>query len=380
MFNRLWCIVPGILLSACNQNTPSKATTNTQAATSTNVFSKARALCCVQPARFSATGMATSSSAEKTNGTSSSNEMVHITGGTFMMGADNKQAEEDEYPKHKVTVSDFWIDVHEVTNAQFRKFVNAKGYITTAEKKPDWEELKKQLPPNTPKPSADKLVAASLVFSAPGHKVDLNNYSQWWRWVPGANWKHPDGPKSSIAGKDNYPVVQVSWDDAIAYCKWAGKRLPTEAEWEYAARGGLQNNIYPWGNEPIESGKPKANTWNGSFPDNNTQRDGFYGLAPVKSFAPNGYKLYDMAGNVWEWCADWYRNDYYKQINSPAGIKNPKGPAASFDPLEPYTPKRVARGGSYLCNDSYCSGYRVSRRMKSSYDSGLSNMGFRCVK
>jgi len=297
-----------------------------------------------------------------------------------MMGADNSQADNDEYPKHKVTVSGFWMDIHEVTNAQFKKFVNATGYITTAEKKPDWEELKKQLPPNTPRPPESQLVAASLVFTSPGHKVELNDYSQWWKWVAGANWRHPDGPKSNIKAKDNYPVVQVSWYDAVAYCKWAGKRLPTEAEWEFAARGGLQNKIYPWGNEPIDQGKPKANTWNGNFPYKNTGWDGFKGLAPVKSFAANGYKLYDMAGNVWEWCADWYRSDYYRQINSSAGSVNPKGPASSFDPADPYTPKKVIRGGSYLCNDNYCSGYRVSRRMKSSNDSGLSNTGFRCVK
>ncbi|PST83517.1 formylglycine-generating enzyme family protein [Pedobacter yulinensis] len=314
------------------------------------------------------------------NGDTSTVGMVRVPGGTFMMGADNDQADQDEYPKHQVTVSAFWIDEHEVTNAQFAAFVKATGYQTTAERKPDWEELRKQLPPGTPKPDDSQLVPASLVFSPPAQPVDLNDFSQWWSWVPGANWRHPEGPGSDITGKENHPVVHVSWDDANAYCQWAGKRLPTEAEWEFAARGGRENQIYPWGNEHIEAGKPKANSWNGHFPDKNTSKDGFQGLAPVKSFKANGYKLYDMAGNVWEWCSDWYRNDYYASVARAGGVINPQGPADSYDPEEPSVPKRVARGGSFMCNDSYCSGYRVARRMKSSYDSGLSNMGFRCVR
>lgn len=323
---------------------------------------------------------ATTSNNIKFSGDTSTQGMILIPAGTFMMGADNNQAAEDEYPKHKVTLSSFWMDEHEVTNAQFGKFVEATGYKTTAERKPDWEQLKAQLPPGTPKPADDQLVPASLVFTPPNHPVDLGDYSQWWSWVPGADWQHPDGPKSNINGKDNYPVVHVSWDDAAAYCKWAGKRLPTEAEWEYASRGGLTNNIYPWGNEAVNTGKPKANAWDGHFPDVNTKRDGFIGTAPIKQYQPNKYKLYDMAGNVWEWCADWYRNDYYQTVNSPTGINNPKGPNTSHDPDEPYAQKKVTRGGSYMCNDSYCSGYRSARRMKSSYDSGMSNLGFRCVK
>lgn len=315
----------------------------------------------------------------KFSGDTSKTGMVYIPGGEFMMGADNDQASKDEYPKHRVSVNSFWMDEHEVTNAQFARFVEATGYLTTAELKPDWEELKKQLPPGTPKPDDSQLVAASLVFTPPSQKVNLNDYSQWWSWVPGASWKHPEGPDSDLKGKENYPVVHISWDDAMAYCKWAGKRLPTEAEWEFAARGGLLNNIYPWGNEHVNSGKPKNNSWEGSFPDVNTAIDGFKGLAPVKSFPANGYKLYDMAGNVWEWCSDWYRDDYYQMSNDPKGILNPKGPSDSHDPEEPFVPKRVARGGSYMCNDSYCSGYRVARRMKSSQDSGMSNIGFRCV-
>jgi sulfatase modifying factor 1 len=326
-------------------------------------------------------GISSSSGVEITfNGDTSTTGMVLIKGGDFMMGGDNSQADKDEYPKHKVILEDYYLDIHEVTNAQFKAFVDTTGYVTTAEQKPNWEELKKQLPPNSPKPDDSQLVAASLVFTPPNNPVDLNNYSLWWTWMPDANWRQPNGPKSNIDGKENYPVVHISWDDAMAYCKWTGKRLPTEAEWEYAARGGLKNNTYPWGNQHISEGISKANSWEGNFPNENIKKDGFKDLAPVKSFAPNGYGLYDMAGNVWEWCQDWYRNDYYQSVNTPSGIKNPKGPADSYDPDEPYTPKKVARGGSFMCNDSYCSGYRNARRMKSSYDSGLSNMGFRCAK
>jgi sulfatase modifying factor 1 len=305
--------------------------------------------------------------------------MVWIPGGTFRMGADNDQASADEYPKHVVTVSGFWMDRTEVTNAEFAAFVRATGYVTTAERKPDWNELKKQLPPGTPKPDASLLVPASLVFDPPNHAVDLNDYSQWWAWKKGASWRHPHGPGSSIAGKENYPVVHISWYDAAAYCKWAHKRLPTEAEWEFAARGGLKDAVYPWGNEPVSSGSTHGNFWTGHFPDNNTTADGYYYSAPVGSFAPNGYGLVDMAGNVWEWCADYYRSDYYKTEAASAAM-NPRGPATSYDPDEPYAKKRVIRGGSFLCNESYCTGYRVSRRMKSTEDSGMEHLGFRAVE
>lgn len=315
------------------------------------------------------------------SGDTSTADMVYIPGGTFMMGGDNNQAAPDEFPKHSVSVSPFWMDAHEVTNAQFKKFVDATGYVTTAERKPDWEDIKSQVAPGTPKPPDSMLVAASLVFTPPNHPVALNDFSQWWTWTAGADWRHPEGKGSNIDGKENYPVVHISWDDAQAYCKWAGKRLPTEAEWEFAARGGLKDKIYSWGNEGINEGLPKANTWEGHFPDKNIARDGFVGIAPVKSFQPNGYKLYDIAGNVWEWCADWYRNDYYQKLAQQGGtIKDPKGPDNSFDPEEPYAPKKVTRGGSFMCNESYCSGYRVARRMKSTHDSGMSNLGFRCVK
>lgn len=304
--------------------------------------------------------------------------MVLIPGGRFSMGGDNEQASPDEFPKHTVWIDSFYMDITEVTNAQFRKFVEATGYITTAERKPDWEEMKKTLPPGTSKPPDEVMVASSLVFRQTDGPVSLNNPAQWWSWVSGANWKQPAGPGSSIVGKDNYPVVHISWDDAMAYCKWAGRRLPTEAEWEYASRGGLINNIYPWGNEHVNAGRPKANSWEGKFPYYNEQKDGFMKLAPVKSFAPNGYGLYDMAGNVWEWCADWYDHNYYKTLAT-GEHRNPQGPAKSFDPAEPAMPKRSMRGGSFLCNDSYCSGYRSARRMKSSPDSGFEHTGFRTV-
>jgi formylglycine-generating enzyme required for sulfatase activity len=313
-------------------------------------------------------------------GTANTAGMVWIPGGNFLMGADNEQARADEFPKHSVSVNGFWMDATEVTNAQFRSFTEATGYGTTAEQKPDWEEIRKQLPLGTPKPHDSLLVASSLVFTIPSGPVALNDYGQWWRWVKGADWRHPEGPGSSIQGKDDFPVVHVSWDDAVAYARWAGKRLPTEAEWEWAARGGLEKAVYPWGNEHVEARGPKANTWQGRFPDLNTTRDGFYSAAPIKSFPANGYGLYDMAGNVWEWCSDWYRADYYRVLTAGGEAKNPSGPADSYDPQEPTVPKRVQRGGSFLCHDSYCSSYRSSARMKSSPDTGLSHSGFRCVK
>jgi formylglycine-generating enzyme required for sulfatase activity len=302
----------------------------------------------------------------------SHHNMVYIPGGVFDMGGDNKQAFPDEFPKHKVVLDGFWMDCTEVTNAQFAEFVSATHYVTTAEKVIDWEELKKQLPPNTTKPADTELQPAALVF-----KIPANDNEFWWKIVPGANWKHPEGPNSSIVGKDNYPVVQISWDDAQAYCQWAHKRLPTEAEWEYAARGKLKNKIYTWGNEQINQGIAKANSWQGNFPIKNTNEDTFIKLAPVKSFASNGYGLYDMAGNVWEWCQDWYDANYYLTVAK--GVKNPHGPSKGYDPEDTSAQKRTIRGGSFLCNDGYCSGYRNARRMKETPDTGMEHIGFRCV-
>ena len=328
------------------------------------------------PARFPSVSVAVTNNIKA--GIVSHDEMVWIPGGEFDMGSGDGEGRPDELPVHKVKLSGYWMDDHEVTNAQFRKFVDATGYVTTAEKAPVWEDLQKQLPAGTPKPADSLLVAASLVFTPPDHPVPLDNVSVWWTWKKGASWQHPEGPGSTVKGKDNYPVVQVSWDDAQAYAKWAGKRLPTEAEWEYAARGGLKNKPYSWGDEPVEKGSPKANTWQGNFPNYNNDWDGYKGLAPVKSFAPNNYKLYDLAGNVWEWCNDWYAPDYYESLAGKTSI-NPGGPAESYDPMEPTVPKRVTRGGSFMCNASYCKGYRVSSRMKTSPDTGLENVGFRCV-
>ncbi len=282
------------------------------------------------------------------------------------MGSDDERFP-DARPVHTVALDGFYMDRYPVTNAQFARFVEATGYVTIAERKPD--------PKDFPGVPADKLVPGAVVYSAPPKDVPLDDVRQWWRYVPGASWRHPEGPGSGIKGRENHPVVQVCWEDAAAYAKWAGKRLPTEAEWEYAARGGLSQKPYVWGDEFKPGGKPMANTFQGTFPNRNTKEDGYGRTSPVGSFAANGFGLYDMSGNVWQWCSDWYRPDYYEK--SPG--KDPQGPEDSFDPAEPGIPKRVQRGGSFLCTDQYCSRYMPGGRGKGDVLTGLSHVGFRCV-
>lgn len=305
--------------------------------------------------------------------------MVYIPGGSFMMGGKSDFADQDEYPNREVSVPAFLMDATEVTNKEFERFVVATGYKTVAERPIDWEEIKQSLPPGTPKPPDSVLQPGSLVFHPTEDQVSLYDYSQWWFWTLGADWRHPQGPGSKIDALMDHPVVHIAWEDANAYAKWAGKRLPTEAEWEWAANGGMQNAIYPWGNTPAEEATDKANFWQGAFPYLNSIKDGFLHTAPVKSYPPNGYQLYDMAGNVWEWCADQYHYNAYSMTRAGKLVENPLGPDSSYDPQEPLASKRVTRGGSFLCHDSYCSGYRVARRMKSTEDSAMNHMGFRCV-
>ena len=291
-------------------------------------------------------------------------EMVWIPGGKFKMGSMDFP---DAMPIHIVELDGFWMDAHEVTNAQFARFVEATGYQTVAERALD--------PKDFPGVPLDMLVPGSAVFKAPANDIDLDDPLEWWDYVAGANWRHPEGPSSNIKGKENYPVVQIAHVDAAAYAKWAGKRLPTEAEWEYAARGMKNNAKYYWGNELKPNGKYVANIFQGTFPAHDSKEDGYAGLAPIKSYAPNTLGLYDMEGNVWEWCADFYRPDYYK--HSPK--KNPKGPKDSFDPQEPGAVKYVQRGGSFLCSDQYCERYLAGSRGKGEVNSGGNNIGFRCV-
>jgi formylglycine-generating enzyme required for sulfatase activity len=307
--------------------------------------------------------------------------MVRIPGGEFTMGSDGHHALDNERPAHRVQINAFFLDITPVTNAQFAKFVAATNYSTTAERKPDWAELSKQLPPGTPKPPDSQLVPGSLVYSPPGRRVALDDLSQWWRWVPGASWRHPEGPGSSIEKRADHPVVQVSWDDAVAYCSWAGKRLPTEAEWERAARGGLEGKRFAWGDEFKPGGKFVTNTYTGEFPVKDTAEDGWAGTSPVKAFPANGYGLFDMAGNVWNWTTDWYRPDtFVTDAASGKVVVDPTGPSKSFDPADPYAPKRVTKGGSFLCSASYCESYRPSARRGTPPDTGSGHVGFRCAQ
>jgi len=307
--------------------------------------------------------------------------MVWIAGGEFSMGSDDRGEAlcsisgitKDAQPVHRVYVDGFWMDQTEVTNERFEEFVKATGYITVAERVPTKEEF-----PTAP---AENLVAGSVVFKPTDHEVSLRNHYQWWGYVKGANWKHPLGLDSDLNGKEKYPVVHIAYSDATAYAKWAGKRLPTEAEWEFAARGGLAGKIYVWGNELRPDGKWMANIYQGEFPVRDTAEDGFAGIAPVAQFPPNAYGLYDMAGNVWEWCSDWYHPSYYAQLAKGGGVaRNPQGPDSPFDPAEPTEKKRVHRGGSFLCTDQYCTRYMVGARGKGEVSTGSNHLGFRCVK
>jgi formylglycine-generating enzyme required for sulfatase activity len=309
--------------------------------------------------------------------------MVWIPGGEFSMGAADPMgadandvgmlATKDSRPIHRVYVDGFWMDATEVTNQQFAQFVRATGYVTVAERTPRAEDF-----PGAP---PENLVAGSVLFSNPGHPVPLDDHLQWWSYVKGANWRHPLGPDSSISGKDRFPVVHVAYQDAEAYARWAHARLPTEAEWEFAARGGLSGDLYPWGNEFRKGGMWMANTHQGHFPDRDTGEDAFMGLGPVAQFPANGYGLYDVAGNAWEWVSDWYRPDYYEQLAAAGGVaRNPKGPDSSMDPEEPREPKRVMRGGSFLCTEQYCSRYMVGTRGKGEISTGTNHLGFRTVR
>jgi sulfatase modifying factor 1 len=307
--------------------------------------------------------------------------MVWIPGGEFSMGSEGKcdgksccspATVADALPIHRVYVDGFWMDATDVTNAQFEKFVKATGYVTLAERAPTKEEFPTAPPEN--------LVAGSVVFTPTSGPVSLDDHYQWWSYVKGANWRHPEGPQSDIKGKENYPVVQTAYPDAVAYAKWAGKRLPTEAEWEFAARGGLSGKLYAWGDEFKPSGKFMANTYQGVFPVKDSGEDGFVGTSPVGSFPPNGYGLSDMAGNVWQWCSDWYQSDYFRQLAQHGNVaRNPQGPEMPFDPAEPTERKRVQKGGSFLCTDQYCTRYMMGTRGKGEVNTGTNHVGFRCA-
>lgn len=307
--------------------------------------------------------------------------MVWIPGGEFSMGSSVESetmcavpgTTRDALPVHRVYVDGFWMDATELTNEEFEKFVTATKYVTIAERTPAKEEF-----PDAP---PENLVAGSTVFTPTSEKVSLHDYLQWWRYQKGANWRHPEGPETNLKGREKYPVVHLAYDDAVAYAKWAGKRLPTEAEWEFAARGGLTGKLYSWGDDFRLGGKVMANTYQGTFPVKDAGEDGFAGLAPVASFAANGYGLYDMGGNVWEWVSDWYRPDYYAELAAARGVaRNPPGPESSFDPAEPEVKKRVQRGGSFLCTDQYCSRYMVGTRGKGEISTASNHVGVRFVR
>ncbi|HVX26780.1 MAG TPA: formylglycine-generating enzyme family protein [Parafilimonas sp.] len=359
MKTTLLLFISAIVIISCNNQAKTNAGDTAEIA-----VKKDTCALCKQPSR-TAMIKAAADISTITNANASTAGMVLIKGGSFEMGSNDFP---DSKPVHQVTVSRFYMDEHEVTNAQFAAFVKATGYKTVAEQQLD--------PKDYPGVPASALVPGSAVFSPPDHKVSLDNPMQWWKYIPGANWQHPQGPQSNITGKENYPVVQICYTDAVAYCKWAGKRLPTEAEWEYAARAGKHFDKFYWGNDLKPNGKFVANIYQGDFPYKNLKEDGYANTAPVKSFPPNAFGLYDMEGNVWEWCNDFYRPDYYAQSPS----FNPQGPKDSYDPDEPGVVKHVQRGGSFICSDQYCIRYRAGSRGKGETNSAGDNLGFRCVK
>jgi formylglycine-generating enzyme required for sulfatase activity len=300
--------------------------------------------------------------------------MVFVPGGTFRMGSDNHYKE--EAPVHRVTVDGFFIDRTPVTNRQFKEFVKATGHVTVAEQVPDPKDYPGALP--------HMLYAGSLVFQKASGPVDLRDWSQWWAFVEGANWRHPLGPRSGLFKKENHPVVHIAYADALAYAKWAGKDLPTEAEWEYAARGGLEDSEYAWGDEFAPGGKQMANTWQGEFPHQNLLSDGFERTSPVGAYPPNGYGLNDMIGNVWEWTTDWWSDKHPGDEAKACCVpQNPRGgpEAESFDPCQPSIriPRKVLKGGSHLCAPNYCRRYRPAARHAEPVDTSTSHVGFRCV-
>jgi formylglycine-generating enzyme required for sulfatase activity len=308
------------------------------------------------------------------------NGMVWIPGGEFSMGAADPPGNDDvgmkatldSRPIHRVYVDGFYMDKTDVTNQEFAAFVKATRYITVAERPPRSEDF-----PGAPR---ENLVAGSVVFSPPDHPVPLDNHFRWWNYVHGANWRHPLGPQSDIKGKEQYPVVHIAYEDAVAFSQWAGKRLPTEAEWEFAARGGLSGKPFIWGDEFQPHGQWMANTHQGHFPVHDTGEDGHVGVTAVAQYPSNGYGLYDMAGNVWQWTTDWYRPDYYQQLAAVGVVaRNPQGPTSAYDPSEPNQPKKAHRGGSFLCTDQYCSRYMVGTRGKGEVSTGTNHLGFRCV-
>ncbi len=289
------------------------------------------------------------------------------------MGDDGPHALAHEQPVHSVQINGFYMMIDVVTNAEFAAFVEATGYVTMAERAPVLAEIMRGLPPGTPPPPAEALVPGSLVFTSASGTVDLRDVTRWWRWTPGASWRHPSGPRSTLAGKQRHPVVHVAWDDAAAYARWIGGRLPTEAEWEFAARGGRERAMYTWGDTPHDTAHPQAHIYEGTFPSHPAEP------VTVGTYPSNGFGLHDMAGNVWQWTSDWYRPDTYLRRAGSGTVTDPPGPDRGTDLRSEAEPTRVIRGGSFLCSDVYCRGYRVSARGTGAPDTGASHIGFRVV-